>query len=92
MGNTTKGVKAVTLHHRTTKTGPDQTARHFRRKASKTQPPCSICGKPIDIQRFPKGGEWAGGHNAEPVNDGRCCSFCNDTVVIRRRLRDLGYK
>ena len=36
---------------------------------------CSICGKNIDIQ-YKENGEpyWAGGHNAQPVNDGECCS------------------
>ena len=28
------------------------------------------------------------GHNAEPVNDGRCCDMCNQTVVIPRRIKD----
>lgn len=26
------------------------------------------------------------GNNAEPVNEGRCCDYCNDTVVIPARL------
>ena len=47
---------------------------------------CSICGGPIDIH--PVSG-WASGHNAEPVNDGRCCTACNANVVIPRRLRDM---
>ena len=25
-------------------------------------------------------------HNAEPVKAGRCCGYCNDTVVIPTRL------
>jgi hypothetical protein len=44
---------------------------------------CSICDGPIE--REPLTG-WAGGHNAAPVNDGRCCSDCNWTVVIPTRL------
>ena len=43
---------------------------------------CSICGLAIDIQI----GGWSEGHNAEPVNSGRCCSDCNAMVVIPRRL------
>jgi hypothetical protein len=52
---------------------------------------CSICGNPIDVQVLdakslpPKVWEW--GHNAEPVTEGRCCSHCNDTVVIPRRIK-----
>jgi len=40
---------------------------------------CSIC------QKF-----YAGfGNNAWPVNDGRCCDWCNATVVIPARLTNL---
>ncbi len=43
---------------------------------------CSICGRP-----------YIGfGNNAEPVNNGRCCGLCNDTVVTPRRLMDLDAK
>ena len=41
---------------------------------------CSICG----IKGI---GEW--GHNAQPVNDGRCCDSCNSNVVIVRRMNDI---
>jgi hypothetical protein len=37
---------------------------------------CSICGKDYDGL----------GHNAEPVNSGRCCGMCNASVVIPARL------
>lgn len=47
---------------------------------------CSICGEDIDVD--PISG-WDGGHNAAPVNDGRCCTRCNTTVVIPRRIRDI---
>mgnify|MGYP003153150555 FL=1 len=52
---------------------------------------CSICGGPIDEHRHPETGEvyWTEGHNAEPVNDGRCCTVCNDSVVISRRMTDI---
>jgi hypothetical protein len=43
---------------------------------------CSICGYPI-----PDVLGWKYGHNAQPVNNGRCCRECNDTVVIPARLR-----
>lgn len=46
---------------------------------------CCICKKEIDVQ--PHG--WAKGHNAEPVMTGRCCTSCNDTVVIPTRIATL---
>lgn len=39
---------------------------------------CSICGKKYDGY----------GNNAQPVNDGRCCDYCNAVVVIPRRMQD----
>jgi len=40
---------------------------------------CSICGI-----------RYLGhGHNAQPVNNGRCCDMCNTTHVIRARLSQL---
>ena len=24
---------------------------------------------------------WDGGHNAEPINSGKCCGFCNARIV-----------
>ena len=44
-------------------------------------PACSICQGEIDVR-----GTWARGHNAQPINNGRCCTECNDTVVIPARL------
>lgn len=44
---------------------------------------CSICNELIEVE-WPSG--WSQGHNARPVNDGRCCSDCNWTVVIPARL------
>ena len=43
---------------------------------------CSICFKEIEVVRC-----WDQGHNAEPVNDGRCCDRCNALVVIPARLQ-----
>ena len=45
---------------------------------------CSICFEKIDEQRF-----WKAGHNAEPINEGRCCSICNDTKVIPARIQRM---
>jgi hypothetical protein len=49
---------------------------------------CSICDGPIDEHRHPVTGEvyWTEGHNAEPINDGRCCDECNDVRVLPRRM------
>ena len=52
---------------------------------------CSICCHPIDPHYHPITGEvfWIEGHNAQPVNDGRCCSICNDTIVLPERNNRL---
>ena len=49
---------------------------------NETPPPCCVCSNPI----WPQPNGWAGGHNAWPVGDGRCCDTCNATVVIAARL------
>lgn len=46
---------------------------------------CCICNNPIGEE--PEG--WEQGHNAQPVKDGRCCTTCNYTVVIPRRMNDM---
>ena len=38
---------------------------------------CTICRRDYD--------EY--GHEAWPINGGRCCNYCNDTVVIPARIR-----
>lgn len=38
---------------------------------------CSICGDDVNDEF---------GNNAEPVNKGRCCDYCNNEVVIPARL------
>jgi hypothetical protein len=49
---------------------------------------CVICSEPIDVQRFPKGQTWAGGHNPSPISDvGRCCTACNSNVVLPARMQ-----
>lgn len=55
---------------------------------SEAAPRCSICGGPQE-KWHPKSKGY--GHNAEPINDGRCCNRCNNTIVIPRRMKDMGY-
>mgnify|MGYP003971353353 CR=1 FL=1 len=45
---------------------------------------CCICEKEIPNQNG-----WDKGHNAQPVEDGRCCGNCNFTVVIPARMSFL---
>jgi hypothetical protein len=45
---------------------------------------CVICSQKISSD--PDG--WNGGHNAEPIAEGRCCGDCN-AIVIVRRLNDF---
>ena len=50
---------------------------------------CSICGGDIDPHRLADGTVyWDQGHNAQPVNDGRCCDSCN-TLVLAKRIREV---
>lgn len=46
--------------------------------SARTWKVCSICR--VDYQGY--------GHNAQPINDGRCCSDCNQLVTIAR-LREI---
>ena len=43
---------------------------------------CEVCEGDIDVQP----GGWDGGHNANPVVDGRCCSSCNWMIVVPARV------
>ena len=53
------------------------------------QKECCLCEKLIDIQYAPSGeAAWHDGHSAQPLADGRCCSTCNLTKVIPRRIDD----
>jgi hypothetical protein len=55
-------------------------------KGGGKKPPllCSICQLPIPPEG-PEENPWRGGHNAQPVNDGRCCEECNTQVVMPAR-------
>ena len=41
---------------------------------------CSICKEKIN----PDPSGWSEGHNAQPINDGRCCEVCNIIVTSAR--------
>jgi hypothetical protein len=45
---------------------------------------CSICDK--DVAHHSHEGKvfWTQGHNAEPLEEGRCCDSCNEWVVAYR--------
>ena len=49
---------------------------------------CSICKEKIDeqITKNTNTVYWTEGHNAEPINAGRCCTECNNNVVIPFRV------
>ena len=55
---------------------------------------CSICKAKIEEQLTKNANKvyWTRGHNAEPVNSGRCCSKCNAEVVIPKRRFDIWHK
>ena len=58
---------------------------------------CSICKEKIDEQIIKNTNPifhdievyWTEGHNAEPINDGRCCTSCNNAVVVPLRVLRL---
>jgi hypothetical protein len=43
---------------------------------------CSICTSEIDVQA----NGYKEGHNALPISNGRCCTICNDNVVVPMRM------
>tara|TARA_Y100000310_G_scaffold119562_1_gene118325 strand:+ start:93 stop:266 length:174 start_codon:yes stop_codon:yes gene_type:complete len=47
---------------------------------------CNICGLEIEMDAD---GKWDGGHNADPITEGRCCERCNFALVIPARLREF---
>jgi hypothetical protein len=42
---------------------------------------CSICRDMLTGKEY--------GHNAYPINDGRCCDRCNSTYVIPSRISNI---
>lgn len=52
---------------------------------------CSICKGKIDSHRTPEGKVyWRHGNNAEPINEGRCCTKCNNIFVLPERMNRIG--
>ena len=47
---------------------------------------CSICEGEIEVTEY----GWADGHNAQPINDGRCCDTCNEVVIAVRIAKMFG--
>ncbi|GAF70193.1 unnamed protein product [marine sediment metagenome] len=50
---------------------------------------CCLCGGEIDKQPLGNGHYWEGGHNAQPLKDGRCCTACNYGRVIPHRVKQV---
>lgn len=57
---------------------------------------CVLCNEEIE----PQANGWAGGHNAQPLAEGRCCDKCNFDVIQHRfrcdhlvkKLKDPNYR
>lgn len=47
---------------------------------------CVLCDDTLDVLYKNGKAIWTKGHNAEPLVNGSCCNFCNDTKVIPARL------
>ncbi len=45
---------------------------------------CSICGHKIEKNYF----GWSYGNSSYPINNGRCCDYCNIAIVLPRRIYD----
>tara|TARA_R110000824_G_scaffold11938_1_gene52524 strand:+ start:18779 stop:19000 length:222 start_codon:yes stop_codon:yes gene_type:complete len=48
---------------------------------------CSICSEIITTDIF----GWDGCHNASPINNGVCCSYCNSRIVEPTRFIMTGF-
>ena len=49
---------------------------------------CVICNETITADLF----GWEGGCNAEPVAEGQCCHYCDNSVVLPARIAQYGIK
>jgi hypothetical protein len=43
---------------------------------------CVLCNEEIKTNAA----GWDGGNNAEPLAEGRCCSTCNEDVILARMV------
>jgi hypothetical protein len=50
---------------------------------------CCICGEDIIAEAKAKGNLWEGGHNPDPIKNGRCCDVCNYNKVVPARIHQL---
>jgi hypothetical protein len=48
---------------------------------------CCLCGNQIDVQHLPNGNVWLCGNSAQPVQEGRCCTQCTETIVMSKRYK-----
>lgn len=55
---------------------------------------CCICHNQIEVHRHPVTGEavWDQGHNAAPLENGRCCDTCNAEKVIPSRFGQISVR
>ena len=51
---------------------------------------CVICQKNIEPDRNDEGEiVWDQGNSAEPIDAGRCCNKCNETIVLPTRFTEV---
>jgi hypothetical protein len=51
---------------------------------------CVICHKDIEADKNDDGEIiWDQGNSAEPIDEGRCCNKCNETIVTPARLTEI---
>lgn len=55
-------------------------------------PICSICQRAFSPEICRNDWTLKHGNNAWPVNEGKCCDVCNDTVVVLARLASFSRK
>lgn len=59
----------------------------IKKEINRTDKKCCICGDNIQVQVDKDGNVvWRDGHNASPVEQGRCCDTCNSESVVPRRM------
>jgi len=57
---------------------------------TKTIHKCCLCDGDIDHHKTEEGEVyWTLGHNALPIKEGQCCDFCNSTIVLPKRIKNI---